>query len=75
MLPGETILSGAPDVCNDCNAKLNMEVLRSPAGYYIGSMCRCGPYSRETGYFKNKKQAEDALRLYDETGEMPGKRQ
>ena len=51
MVPGETILSGAPDTCPECGSKLVFEILQSAAGYYIGTMCECGPYSRESGYY------------------------
>ena len=60
MLPGETIESGASNTC--CNEKLVLQVLMSCAGYYIGTQCpHCGPYSRESGYYKTKAAAEKAL--------------
>ena len=62
MIPGETILSGAPQTCPDCGVTLNLEVLQSAAGYYIGTQCRCGPYTRESGYFKTRQAAEQALK-------------
>jgi hypothetical protein len=37
------------------------EVLRSAAGYYIGTQCECGPYSRESGYYRTYEEAESAL--------------
>jgi len=58
MLAGETIHSGAPDTCPDCGIKLEEQVLMSAAGYYIGTKCNCGPYSRESHYYKNKVEAE-----------------
>ena len=61
MIPGETIRSGAPDVCPDCKVKLIPKVLRSNAGYYIGTWCNCGPYSRESGYYAKAEIAEKAL--------------
>ncbi len=64
MLPGESILSGAPDTCSDCKKRLEPKVMRSPAGYYIGTSCDCGPYSRESDYFKDREAAEKALPLY-----------
>lgn len=57
MLPNETILNGASPVC--CGKKLEFKVLQSAAGYYIGTFCpNCGPYSRETDYYKDRKLAE-----------------
>jgi hypothetical protein len=65
MLPGETIASGAPDTCPDCATKPTLQVLRSAAGYYIGTQCECGPYSRESGYFERRDSAETALSTGD----------
>ena len=61
MLPGETIASGAPTQCSTCGVRLKLEVLRSAAGYYVGTQCNCGPYSRETGYYKTRDEAEKVL--------------
>lgn len=57
-LPGETISTGASDIC--CGAKLELEVLQSAAGWYIGTMCdKCGPYSRESvEYYGDRETAE-----------------
>jgi hypothetical protein len=61
---GETIATGAPTKCEDCGHVLKPEVLHSNAGcyagteYYIGTQCYCGPYSRESGYYRTYKQAE-----------------
>lgn len=60
MLPGETIRSGASPNC--CGKKLEFQVLQSGAGYYIGTFCdRCGPYSRESHYYRTREDAEKAL--------------
>ena len=32
------------------------------AGYYIGTWCGCGPYSRESGYYRTREDAERAFR-------------
>lgn len=62
MMPGETILSGASEVCPDCGTfVLPFKVLRSGAGFYIGTMCQDGPYSRESGYFGTEEEAATAL--------------
>lgn len=63
MLPGETILSGGPDTCEECGTKLKFEVMNSQAGYYVGTYCCYGPYTRETGYFQSKEKADRALDL------------
>lgn len=60
MLVGETILSGASPSC--CGKRLAFRVLRSAAGYYIGTACpNHGPYSRETGYFPTEADAQREL--------------
>jgi hypothetical protein len=51
MITGETILTGADNPCPDCGKLVEFEVLQSPAGYYVGTQCDCGPYSRESIYF------------------------
>lgn len=61
VLPGETIATGGPATCSDCKVTPKLEVLRSPAGYYIGTMCECGPYSRESDYFDTPEDAQKAL--------------
>jgi hypothetical protein len=58
-LLGETGHGGSS--CPDCKEELPLQVLRSAAGYYIGTFCNCGPYSRESGYYETRKQAEQAL--------------
>jgi hypothetical protein len=60
-LPGETIALGAPDTCPSCGTQLKLRVLRSGGGYYIGTMCCCGPYSRESGYYRTREEAQDEL--------------
>lgn len=61
MIPGETIGTGASDICPDCDVRLRLQVLRSGAGYYVGTQCRCGPYTRESGYYATAEAAEMAL--------------
>lgn len=62
MLNGETIGTGAPKACPDCKVKPEFEVCQSAAGYYIGTMCDCGPYSRESGYYRTFAAAEKDLK-------------
>lgn len=63
VLPGETIATGGSDTC-DCGDKLELRVLQSPAGHYIGTQCdkECGPWSRESGYYNTRVEAETALK-------------
>ena len=61
MIKGETILSGASDICPDCKKELVLEVHSSAAGYYLGTWCNCGPYSRESDYYQDLEQAKSDL--------------
>jgi len=46
----------------ECGTALDIQVLCSAAGYYIGFFCpECGPYSRESGYFRSREEADSAL--------------
>jgi len=60
-LPGETIASGAPDFCPACRTKLELKVLHSGGGWYIGTACFCGPYSRESVYYPTREDAQHDL--------------
>ena len=59
-LPGECV--GKSKVGCICGTWLELQVLQSAAGYYIGFYCqKCGPYSRESGYYPTQEIAETAL--------------
>jgi len=60
-LPGETIATGASPRCPDCQTMPRIDVYYSAAGYYIGTWCQCGPYSRESGYYRTRADAQHAL--------------
>jgi hypothetical protein len=64
MIPSETIATGGAATCPDCGITPKLEVLRSNA-YYLGTQCSCGPYSRESPYYKTRKDAEVALALLE----------
>lgn len=61
MLPGETISSGAPATCSDCNKSVVLDIYLSGGGYYVGTYCDCGPYSRESEYYPTRAMAEMAM--------------
>jgi len=66
MLNGETVLSGAPQTCQDCGIQVHLDVYLSQSGWYVGTVCKCGPYSRESGYFSTANAALATL------ANMPG---
>lgn len=66
MLSGETLYNVANPECADCKAALTPKVCRSFAGYYVGTWCDCGPYSRESGYFPTEAEARWALEFMNE---------
>ena len=72
VMQGETIQTGASSECPNCGREMPLQVCHSNAGYYIGTMCcldvdtfeelgHCQPYSRESGYYKSKEEAQAAL--------------
>lgn len=60
-LPGETLATGAAATCSDCHVEVRLGVYKSAAGYYIGTWCDCGPYTRESGYYRFEVDAKAAL--------------
>lgn len=64
MLSGETVNADTNHKCGDCGNVRGPMVLRSAAGHYIGFLCDCGPYSRETDYYKDKAAADEDLKKY-----------
>lgn len=67
----ETLASGAPKTCPDCGITVSPEVLSSAAGWYIGTRCGCGPYTRESGYYPHPEDAARDLKAgtYSRPGE------
>lgn len=61
MIPGTTIRSGVDPTCPECGITPKLQVLSSAAGYYIGTWCDCGPYSRESDYYRTRQAAQSAL--------------
>ena len=47
-----------------------LEVMQSPAGWYLGTSDNGAPNSRETGYWATRREAQDALNRYNETGQL-----
>ena len=53
-----------PDLpCEDCGWVPSLDVYRSAAGFYVGTWCGCGPYSRESAYFSSSDEARAALQV------------
>jgi hypothetical protein len=60
-LPGECVNSNIT-TCHECGTELVIGIQKSAAGYYVGFFCDCcGPYSRESGYYRSHEEAETAL--------------
>lgn len=74
MIPKETIGSGAPSKCPDCGCEVEYQVMVSGAGMYVGTMCDCGPYSRETGYTQSREEADKWLSQLMKYGYCEGSR-
>jgi hypothetical protein len=62
VMSKETIARGASPKCIDCGDTPSLDIYRSHAGYYIGTFCQCGPYSRESDYYETRELAEAALK-------------
>lgn len=55
-------LSGLSGTTCSCQRVLKLQVCQSAAGYYLGYICpECGPWSRETGYYMSREEAETEL--------------
>lgn len=61
MIPGESLCSGASDVCDRCRRVVTLAPLSSAAGWYLGTVCDCGPYSRESIYYPSRELLDTAL--------------
>jgi hypothetical protein len=60
-LPGECV-NDTKTTCHECGTGLTIDIQQSAAGYYVGFFCQeCGPYSRESGYYRSYEEAEKAL--------------
>jgi hypothetical protein len=56
--------------CADCDHPLSTMVLKSNAGYYLGTECpNCGPYGRESDYIPTYQQAENILAIWQSSPE------
>ena len=67
VFPGETIMSGGNDGKFGTGGVSELQVMFSPAGYYLGTETTEGhPYSRETGYFRSESEAEAALKDWEQ---------
>ncbi len=68
VMPGETITGqgGTGETkCDECGMELPLRIYQSNAGYYVGTWCNCGPYSRESTYYQTLREAVHALESGD----------
>ena len=70
MLDGETMGHGAPATCAKCGVAVTLQVYHTPAGYYVGTYCDCGPYSRESVYFDSEQEAQRVLNRWTQEEAM-----
>lgn len=56
--------------CEDCGKQMPLKVMESGAGYYLGRSCSCGPFSRESKYFKTEESAQEYLDSLDKPAEI-----
>jgi hypothetical protein len=61
MLDRETIMSGGSPYCTHCCNFAKFGIYESGAGFYVGSYCACGPFSRESCYYANETHVKIAL--------------
>ncbi len=72
-MPNETIFGERtlpiPEKCEECQKPIIVEVKMSAGTglYYIGTTCGCGPYSRETDYFKTYKETRELLDVWEKS--------
>ena len=59
-------------ICTVCQKKMDLEILHSNAGYYIGRVCNCGPYSNESWYMKTRGEAEKTLKFFQDQDDSSG---
>lgn len=62
MLPGETLQNGAEEICSLCGCIAEVKPMSSAAGWYLGSACGCGPYTRESVYYPSRERLDIAIR-------------
>lgn len=57
--------------CPDCGEERKLCVLRETRGYYIGTRCACGPYSRRSGFYQRESDANAKLAGDEDAGRIP----
>lgn len=62
-LTGQTIATGKPKQCVKCRQIPALQVVGCGDGYYIGTVCDCGPYTRESDHYGTSREANDRLRF------------
>lgn len=72
-IPGETLATGASKTCPTCGVTVELEVHQSAAGFYVGTYCDCGPYSRESQYAPSREVAQAWLDNWETASEVYGR--
>jgi hypothetical protein len=47
--------------CDTCDTDLEPQVMSTAGGYYVGTKCKCGPFSRESNYYASEAEAKEVL--------------
>jgi hypothetical protein len=51
------------DYCEEHEEFLHIRILKSAAGFYIGTQCPiCGPWRRMTDYYSSRPEAQKAMK-------------
>jgi hypothetical protein len=47
--------------CTKCDTDLVPRIMSAMSGFYVGTSCKCGPYSRESDYYAFRSEAQAVL--------------
>jgi hypothetical protein len=47
--------------CVICDVKLVPRIMSAYSGFYVGTSCKCGPFSRESSYYSFRSEAQAVL--------------
>lgn len=75
MFPGETVATGASNLCGECAKVLELQVCSTPRGFFLGYWCdEHGVHTRETGWYPKEETVKRILEKYLGSGILVGQR-